>query len=82
MLKRFLFFVSLFTTISARNIGSDPKTWSPKCVTDVCDQCKTIVTLVEADVCQFVPEQFQDWCKDLLPFVPDPEIICEEIKIC
>ena len=83
-------FLSAFSVTAARDlIGQDPKTWAPQNVSAsvlTCDQCKTLVGLVESsDVCKVLPTELQASCEAILPVIEQqytPEVICQCLSMC
>ena len=97
MFKYIILALSLFSTGSARLIGSDPNTWSPNktepvLLIDKCESCKMFVGKVNSFMSDYEKEIISYTCTDQMceilyvnaikKVLKDPESICTELDFC
>jgi hypothetical protein len=78
----------LALTASARSLGGDARTWSPKVnetateTVDKCVACKTIVNFIENQqkICTVVPKNLAATCEQLIREYP-PDVICKNLCV-
>ena len=82
----FLIAFLLISSVVAQQLGSDPKTWSPRLS---CDQCVSVVnrteTSLSSSACFGLPNDERTVCRDLVNLALDrfsPEAVCQEIGYC